>query len=178
MVCYSAAHTACGMGWVACKFKLVQVAAGGDLQSRDQKTLLDCRTSGTNRRTELPHAERPDRTEQNSPPPAPGWAPPSVPPGEPKRARRSVPTQPPTWASPRHLLGMSTAALPVLLVGPCFLATFQDREAGSRHTGIWTVLYLLRYYLTCLQAVGAGTIGNAKRTSRRLVNAFVSTPTR
>lgn len=69
MVCCSAAHTACGMGWVACKFELVQVAAGGDLQSRDQKTLLDCRTSGTNRRTELPHAERPDRTEENSTPP-------------------------------------------------------------------------------------------------------------
>lgn len=35
----------------ACKLKLMRAAAGGDLL-QSTKTLLDCRTSGTNRRTD------------------------------------------------------------------------------------------------------------------------------
>lgn len=89
---------------------------------RAKKTLLDCRTSG-DEQTNRPHAEGPDRTEQNRPP--------SGPPGVNPRGLAGLcqPSLP-----PGHLLAVPTAALPVLsgpsACRPCFLATFQDREAG------------------------------------------------
>ena len=77
-----------------------------------------------------------DLTEQNGtapPPPAPAAGPPSRPAwGEPKRARRSVPTQ------PCHL-------------GTCFLATFQDKEAGRCHPGVLCLLCGATYQPTYRQ---------------------------
>ena len=127
-------------GWVACKLELVQVAAGGDLQSK--KPCWTVAPTGTNTQTNRPHCHMQKDltvTEQNgTAPPAPSWIPAKAAWGEPKRVRRSVPTQPPTCG---HLLGISTAAL---ARRPCFLATFQDKEAGSLSH---PVLYLLWYYL-------------------------------
>lgn len=154
-MCYSqcCAQHAGWDGWHA-KLKLLQPPAGGE--PAEQKNLAGLLSHLWDEQT-----NRPDRNRRAPPcaqlahPARPAW-------GEPKRARRSVPTQPPTWASPGHLHACSAC---LLLVVPAFLRPSKTgRQGGVTPGSAGTVLYLLWYYHLLLQAVGSKccTIGNAK----------------
>lgn len=147
-VCYSqcCAQHAGWDGWHA-KLKLLQAAAGGE--PAEQKNLAGLLSHLWDEQT-----NRPDRNRRAPPcaqlahPARPAW-------GEPKRARRSVPTQPPTWASPGHLHACSAC---LLVLVPAFLRPSKTgRQGGVTPGGAGTVLYLLWYYHLLLQAVG--TVG-------------------
>lgn len=124
---------------LCCKLKLMQAAAGGELQSRKPCWTVVALLGRPDE--PRPQSKTWQRTEQNRNP-APTWSAPQPPVGpawgEPKRARPSVPTQPPTWT-------LSS----LLLVVPAFLRPSKTGRQGGVTPG--AVLILLWYYQLTVQ---------------------------